>query len=166
MTPLADQLRALPAFDPPTDAWPRLQRALSAAPARRRYRRLGAGLALAASVLVAVGVEQARRAPTAVAPGDAALQQLMQRSHALEDDLARLRPQVVVWDARYAAVAESIENRLAVVDLQLNYAEPDGAQRLWQDRVALMTRLVETHRAASLYTPPAVRRSELQEWSL
>src|SRR5690242_3810439 len=51
---LPGRLRALPAFDPPAGGWARLEARRRAG--RRRFVMSGAGLALAASVLVAVGL--------------------------------------------------------------------------------------------------------------
>lgn len=165
MSPIAERLRNLPDFDPPEDGWLRLQRRLPSP--RRRARRLAGGLALAASLLVAVGALFApQTGRIAGSGGDLELEHLMRRSQALEQDLARLRPQVAVWDERHAAAAQSIENRLAVVDLQLNYAEPASARRLWRDRIALMSTLVQTHQGARQLALPDSRLSDRPEWSL
>lgn len=163
MSKFAESLRSLPSFEAPADGWQRLQGAVAARP-RRRTRGLAAGTALAASVLLAFAiiVRPDPRAPSPVPTSEVA--RLMQRSQGLERDLNRLRPQVAVWDARHAARAQAIEDRIAIVDLQLNYAQPSGAKQLWQDRVALLGSLVETHRAATLTSPP--NQSEEMEWSL
>jgi hypothetical protein len=159
MNKLSEALRKLPAFDPPGDGWLRLQQALQPQPRRRRS---PTRFALAASVLAAVGV--AMLLPrTPVPPPDPELSRLMQQSRTLEQDLQRLRPQVVVWDGRYAATTTALENGIAVVDLQLNVAADAGARRLWQDRVALLTRLVETHEAAGVRGGAP---SAQPEWSL
>lgn len=184
MSTLSESLRALPAFDPPPDGWSRLQAQLEpVAPHRRR--RSTMPLALAASVLTMIAAGWLAYAPVApIAPSastlesatatneataqatDGAIAGLMARSRALESDLAQVRPQVVVWDGRLAATTQTLESRLAMVDLQLNHADTDGARRLWQDRVALMSRLVETHRAASLGNRPQVSNTAAQEWNL
>jgi hypothetical protein len=159
MNKLSEALRELPAFDPPADGWLRLQHALQP---RSRRRRSPARFALAASVLAAVGV--AMLLPrTQVPVPDPELSRLMQQSRTLEQDLQRLRPQVVVWDGRYAATTTALENGIAVVDLQLNVAADAGARRLWQDRVTLLTQLVETHEAAGARGGAL---SAQQEWSL
>lgn len=173
MTPhnetLQEALRALPPLEPPADGWPRLQRTL---PATMR-RRLAAGLALAASVVLVVSV--ALRLPSTPAPTaeEREVAALMQQSRTLEQDLAQLRPQVAVWNADYEAATRAIEGRLAVVDVQLNYAAPASARRLWQDRVALLGSLVETHEAASLnlaapatFNPDPPQPDSRTEWSL
>ncbi|HEY1077796.1 MAG TPA: hypothetical protein VGE51_13985 [Fontimonas sp.] len=176
MSTLTEHLRALPDFDPPPEGWSRLQAQLE--PAAPRRRRRAAPLALAASVLTMIAAGWLA-APTAPLPepapltspaqtdtSDGAIAGLMARSRALESDLDQVRPQVVVWDGRFAATAQTLESRLAMVDLQLNHADADGARRLWQDRVALMSRLVETHRAASLGNRPQPAGAAAQEWNL
>lgn len=176
MSTLSEHLQALPDFDPPPDGWSRLQVRLEPAPVVVRRRR-AASLALAASVLTMIGAgwlawSPAPPAATAtsaasVATTDPALAGLMARSRALESDLATVRPQVVVWDSRLAATTQTLESRLAMVDLQLNHADAAGARRLWQDRVALMARLVETHEAATLGNRAAdASITTQQEWTL
>lgn len=165
MNPIAEQLRNLPDFEPPEDGWSRLQRRLPSP--RRRGRRVAGGFALAASLLIAVGALLAPQTGRIAGPGgDLELERLVRRSQALERDLARLRPQVAVWDQPHATAVQSIENRLAVVDLQLNYAEPASARRLWRDRVALMSTLVQTHQAARQPAPADPRFSDRPEWNL
>ncbi len=187
MSTLSESLRALPEFDPPPDGWLRLQSQLEPVAPRRR-RRGAASLALAASVLTMIGAGWLAYSPTvptvptlptiaaiettpvtSVAmnqTADGAIAGLMARSRALESDLDQVRPQVVVWDGRLAATTQTLESRLAMVDLQLNHADADGARRLWQDRVALMSRLVETHRTASLGNRPQASDTAAQEWNL
>lgn len=175
MSTLPEQLRALPEFDPPPNGWSRLQARLEPAPIVRRRRR-GAPLALAASVLTMIGAGWLAYSPAPppvsvqvaeTETADAAVAGLMARSRALESDLETVRPQVVVWDGRLAATTQTLESRLAMVDLQLNHADAAGARRLWQDRVALMSRLVETHEAASLGQRPAdAGTTQQQEWNL
>lgn len=177
MSTLPESLRALPEFDPPPNGWSRLQARLEPAPVARQRQR-AAPLALAASVLTMIGAGWLAYSPTpapapapvavsAVSTADPALAGLMARSRALESDLATVRPQVVVWDGRLAATTQTLESRLAMVDLQLNHADGAGARRLWQDRVALMARLVETHEAARLGQRSAeTGTTAQQEWNL
>ncbi len=174
MSTLSEVLKALPEFDPPADGWSRLQARLEPAVPRRRQR--AAPLALAASVLtmIAAGWLAYTPLPPTSAPAagisttanDNAVAGLMARSRALESDLDQVRPQVVVWDGRFAATTQTLESRLAMVDLQLNHADADSARRLWQDRVALMSRLVETHQAASRGNSPQQVATAAQEWNL
>ncbi len=174
MSTLSEALKALPEFDPPADGWSRLQARLEPAVPRRHR---AAPLALAASVLTMIAAGWLVYTPVpppgspaknviAAPTSDNAVAGLMARSRALESDLDRVRPQVVVWDGRLAATTQTLESRLAMVDLQLNHADADSARRLWQDRVALMSRLVETHQAASRGNRPQQVATAAQEWNL
>jgi hypothetical protein len=151
---LSERLRALPAFAPPPGGWARLERR-RAAERRRRYAAAGGGLALAASVLVAIGLVGLKPEPVPtlggggfVAAKPAAqreVAQLISRSQNLERQLHDARPQVAVWSSSREARADLIEQRLRVIDAQLNVADSDSAERLWRDRVKLMNALVELH---------------------
>lgn len=144
---LPQRLRALPAFTPPAGGWMDLQRRLRA----RRRRWLGAaggGLALAASLVVAValvGLRPDAPGATGVPAASPEVAQLITRSQSLERQLSHARPQVAVWSSRRDARAALIEQRLRLVDAQLNVADSDSAERLWRDRVRLMNALVELH---------------------
>ncbi|TJY65067.1 hypothetical protein E4T66_02260 [Sinimarinibacterium sp. CAU 1509] len=168
MTELSERLRELPEFDPPSDGWTRLERALRPpAPrrSRRRWRTWGGSVALAASLLLAVGVWH--QTPPQAGSGETArdVRALIAESHQLEQRLDQLRPQVVVWNAALAAGSERLEQDLALVDLQLNYASTgDTRQQLWRSRVALMSRLVQLHEGAELQPTPAEK--PLAEWTL
>ena len=152
--PLPERLRALPAFAPPSGGWSRLDHRLNAR--RRRYAVAGGGFALAASVLVAVGLVALRpeTVPTAapVSTGSPvssqrspAVAQLISRSQALERELSSVRPQVAVWNTGRDTRAALLEQELRRVDARLNFAEPDSAEPLWRRRVKLMNALVELH---------------------
>ena len=151
---LNERLRSLPAFDPPPGGWARLAVRLD----EKNRRRPGyALLALAASIVVVVSIgllsnvnhEASAPVPVQVA-GTNDVAKLMQQSRSLESTLAQVKPQVAVWNESSAAQAARLERQLAIVDLQLPYAESGDAQRLWQDRVALMSRLLRTHEEAGL----------------
>jgi len=153
---LPERLRALPAHTPPPGGWRRLDERLNAR--RRNYALAGGGFALAASVLVAVGLVGLRpdvspRAETAVASAEPAMTseaspamaQLISRSQALERELAYVRPQVAVWNTGRDNRALLLETELRRVDEQLDFAEPRDAEALWRRRVVLMNALVELH---------------------
>lgn len=144
---LPARLRALPAFAPPPGGWLDLQRRLRAR--RRRWiAAAGSGMALAASVLVAVGLVGLRPdAPPGVAVPAARpeVAQLITRSQNLERQLSSARPQVAVWSSGRDAKAAMLEQRVRMIDAQLNVAGSDSAERLWRDRVRLMNALVELH---------------------
>ncbi|MGQ0586008.1 MAG: hypothetical protein ACT4PK_02255 [Gammaproteobacteria bacterium] len=155
--PLPARLRALPAFTPPAGGWARLDARLSAR--RRNYAMAGGGFALAASVLVGVGLVGLRpeSAPppasqaTVVATAPAAprvspaVTQLIQRSQALERELAAVRTQVAMWDTNRDTRAGLLEQELRRVDAQINFADTESAEQLWRYRVKLMNALVELH---------------------
>jgi hypothetical protein len=149
---LGERLRALPSFTPPPGGWARLNARRQAQ--RRRYAMAGGGLALAASVLVAIGLVMLQPAPAprlggggfaAKPAAQREVAQLISRSQNLERQLQAARPQVAVWSSGREARADLIEQRLRVIDAQLNVADSDSAERLWRDRVKLMNALVELH---------------------
>lgn len=155
MSNWSEQLKNLPAHEPPAGGWSELQQRMRRA--RGRKRAAYAGFALAASVTLAVGLLLSQPRPQAVAPPGAEAAQLgvaelMGRSRQLESTLAQVRPQAQNWNRRLASTASNLQNELAVVDLQLNYADDAGARRLWQDRVELMSQLVQAHQQASRRT--------------
>jgi hypothetical protein len=144
---LPARLRALPAFTAPAGGWARLDARLAAR--RRRFVALGGGFAMAASVLVAVGLSTLRPEP-ATLPGAAGaarpeVARLIDRSQALERRLSSARPQVAVWSESRDARAALIEPHLRQVDAQINFAGSGSAERLWRERVALMNALVDVH---------------------
>ena len=159
--PLPERLRALPAYTPPPGGWRRLDERLNAR--RRNYAVAGGGFALAASVLVAVGLVGLRPDPAPQgAPGSRgalvasaeparapetspAVAQLIGRSQALERQLASARTQVAVWNTGRDNRALWLETELRRVDARLAFAEPKDAEALWDRRVQLMNALVNLH---------------------
>lgn len=156
---LPARLKALPGFSPPASGWNDLASRMQAR--RRRFVAMSGSLALAASVVVAVSAVLLRPAlqppqqPAAVAPvatakpasaGSQQVAQLIDRSQALERELSSARPQVVVWNSSRETRAAALEQRLRMIDAQLNYADSDSAETLWRDRVKLMNALVQLHR--------------------
>jgi hypothetical protein len=159
--PLPERLRALPALAPPPGGWRSMEARLNAR--RRNYAMAGGGFALAASVLVAVGLVGMRPEPAPqVAPAAStivataepgrraaevspALAQLISRSQQLERELAYVRPQVAVWNTGRDNRAMLLETELRRVDEQLDFSEPQAAEALWRRRVMLMNALVELH---------------------
>lgn len=148
---LPARLRALPAFTPPPGGWNRLSARMAAK--RRRLAMVTSGFALAASVVVAVSVTLLKPSPVPIESGGFAgakaspeVTQLIARSQTLEQELASARPQVAVWTSSRENTVVALEQRVRMIDAQLNYASPDSAERLWRDRVKLMNALVELHR--------------------
>jgi hypothetical protein len=150
---LSERLRALPAHAPPAGGWNRLNQRLQAR--RRRFVAAGGGLALAASVLVAIGLTRLRPDVNPAAAGYGAtatrspeVAQLISRSQNLERELSSARPQVAVWNSGREAGATLLEQQLRRVDAQLNFADDRRtAERLWRERVRLMNALVDLHRS-------------------
>jgi hypothetical protein len=171
---LPERLRALPPFTPPAGGWQDMSRRMAAR--RRNFAVAGGGFALAASVLLAVGLVGLR--PDVVAPvstpatGPApamtaaatetspAVAQLISRSQSLERQLSYVRPQVAVWNTGRDTRAMLIETELRRVDAQLNFAEPQAAEAeaLWRRRVNLMNALVELHQSEA----PALQYASYQ----
>jgi len=151
MSPLPERLRALPAFAPPPGGWRSLEQRLAAR--RRHYAMAGGGFALAASVLVAVGLvalrpdaEPAAATRVASAQSSPAVEQLISRSQALERELSSVRPQVAVWSTGRDNRATQLEQELRRVDAQINFADDrKSIEQLWRRRVKLMNALVELH---------------------
>jgi hypothetical protein len=152
---LPARLRGLRDYDPPAGGWQRLQRRTRA---RRIQAYAGGGLALAASLLLGIGlslgigVKQPAAVPV-IEPAqqtasNADINRLISTSQLLEQRLARVRPQVAVWDSSREARADELEQRVQAVDAQLNYyaSDPRSAETLWRNRVELMNALVDLHK--------------------
>lgn len=171
-SPLPERLRALPPMAPPPGGWLELNRRLAAR--RRNVAVAGGGFALAASVLVAVGLVGLRPelAPPASAPvtttvassADSApeisptVARLISRSQTLERELSSARTRTAVWNTGRDTRALLIETELRRVDAQLNFAEPQTAEVLWRRRVELMSALVDLHESEA----PALQYASYQ----
>lgn len=154
-------LRALPAFEPPSERWSRVQERARSAPARPRRLALAAGAAGLVAIALAglfwlrshhglgdsahrVPATVDRRAEPVVSADVAAV---MDRSIALERALRSLPPRRVVEAAGTATMIDGLERRIAWVDYQLTWASEAGltpaqSQRLWDERVDLLDSLV------------------------
>jgi len=148
------RLRALPPLRPARDRFPMVRAGL-AADRRRRLRRTGLGaLALAASVALVVVIRPPSTGPAD--PGQAALSdeliETITRSQQLERALVALEPEQRVLDSRTAVIAGRLEDRLQLVDRDLQAADLLDRQvrmreqlRLWRERVGLLDALVDVH---------------------
>ena len=145
------QLRALAILEPAHSAFPAVRQRLEADRRHRWQRRLSwAGLAAAASlVLTVVGFDLLRPARL---DASAQLDSAMSRSQLLEQALEAYRPDQRVLDSRTAELVITIEDRIADVDARLaRVASRDPRARLteqvelWQERVGLMSALVDVH---------------------
>jgi hypothetical protein len=159
---LGERLRSLPSFQPPSGGWAQMQRKLEQN--RQRQQQRTALMALAATVvltLAAVAALPVWHVPSHLGVATTSVQTtaLMARSRALESNLQQSRERVAVWDATSAARAAALQRELSIVDLQLSYAAPRSAQRLWRDRVDLLSNLLRTHEEAGVikasYVSPA-----------
>lgn len=144
------RLKALPALRPSRDRWPETAARFRAERLRRRTRQVGfAGLAAAASVALAVTVVD-RPQPVESNPNQ--INQVMERSQALETALSEYNPHARVLDGRTARMAHELEDRIARLDRQLEMTELSPKQardpellRLWRERVGLLDALVDVH---------------------
>jgi type II secretory pathway component PulM len=144
------RLKALPTLRPSRDRWPETAARFRADRLRRRTRRVGfAGLAVAASVALAVTVVE-RPQPVETNPNQ--INQAMERSQALESALSEYNPEARVLDGRTARIAQELEDRIALLDRQLEMTElsPKHARdqellQLWRERVGLLDALVDVH---------------------
>jgi hypothetical protein len=145
------RLRALATLEPARSQFPAVQARLAADRQHRWQRRLAfGGLAAAASLALAVVTYDLVRPE----PLDASVQleSAMSRSQVLEQTLTAYRPESRVIDTRTAQVVIELEDRIADVDARLaRVASLDRDKRLaeqvslWQERVGLMSALVDVH---------------------
>lgn len=164
MNDLSRSLRELPELAPPAGGWARLNTRLDARQSRRQRLRWTGGLALAASLLLALPQlpvlrpTAADRAPATTSERGEAVASLMRQSQALEQELATLKSQAGVWNGALASNAASLQRDVALLDLQLSdlafdpQADQAAAQTLWQHRVRLLNQLVSAHAAPTLTT--------------
>jgi hypothetical protein len=144
------RLKALPTLRPSRDRWPETAARFRAERLRLRTRRVGfAGLAVAASVALAVTVVD-RPQPVEANPNQ--INQAMERSQALESALSEYNPEARVLDGRTARIAQELEDRIALLDRQLEMTELSPKQardqellQLWRERVGLLDALVDVH---------------------
>jgi hypothetical protein len=144
------RLKALPTLRASRNRWPETAARFRADRLRRRTRQVGfAGLAAAASVALAMTVVN-RPAPLQTNPNQ--INQVMERSQALESALSEYNSEGRVVDGRTARIAQELEDRIARLDRQLEVTElaPKQARdqellRLWRERVGLLDALVDVH---------------------
>jgi negative regulator of sigma E activity len=152
---VAAELKALPAIRPPRDRWPEVRAAVAGTRKRRRWIMAGwTSLAAAAALAVIVGVRAVTLHQTAAQP--ASLDSLVIESQKLEEALRAYDPTSRVLSGRAASTIAQLEDRIALVDAQLNEAQHSGASQadlvnLWQQRVQLMNQLVNVHVTRAAY---------------
>jgi hypothetical protein len=146
------RLKALPPLRPGRNRWPETAARFRADRLRRRTRLVGlGGLAAAASLALALSVGDVSR-PAAPNPATDQISQAMERSQALENALSAYNPDARVLDGRTARMAQELEDRIALVDRELEVAELSEQQardqellKLWRERVGLLDALVDVH---------------------
>ncbi|HET7930854.1 MAG TPA: hypothetical protein VFL63_05655 [Rhodanobacteraceae bacterium] len=156
---LAAALRALPQATPPDDGFMRLAARIR----RRRHTRTGLRIALpaalAAGIAVALvlqhpGAQVATRKPAAVAQQaapapakvTAELASLQASSRQWQAWVAKLDRDGQPLDGRGLAAATHLQDRIAMVDLQLSATrDPATSAELWQQRITLLQRLGLLH---------------------
>jgi hypothetical protein len=147
------RLRALPTLAPSRNRFAEVRARAVADRRRRRWTvtSLG-GLALAATVALAVVLAPRLGNPGASLAEQRELEEIIARSQSLEGAIEAYNPEQRVIDGRTAVVAASLEERLARVDRELqlvNFMDQrvrrDEALRLWRMRVGLLNALVDVH---------------------
>lgn len=144
------RLKALPPLRPSRNRWPETAARFRADRLRRRTRLVGlSGLAAAASLALALAAGDLSRS-TDPAPDQITL--AMERSQALENALSAYNPDARILDGRTARMTQELEDRIALVDRELEVAELSQQQardqellKLWRERVGLLDALVDVH---------------------
>ena len=152
---LTDRLRALPDAAPAAGTWDRIRQRATARQRRRRLLRRVIPLAVAASLLLALGIGvtliATRTAPLAgTAPAKAparlnvtrngeSLAQLQAHSMRLETWLGELRAHGAPLQGRALASAVDLQDRIGLIDLQLDAPDAAGDRHaLWRQRIRLL----------------------------
>ncbi len=151
------RLRALPTLRPSRDLWPGIDAERRRLRRGRQVRWAGiGGLALAASLagVAAIGPQAEPTEPAlAEVPVEGELAAVRERSQALETMLNAYDPDARVIDGQTARVAQLLEDKIAIVDQELQVTElrreaPDQNEvllDLWRERVGLLDALVDVH---------------------
>jgi hypothetical protein len=145
------QLKALPSLRPARDGWQAVRASLRVQRTQRRRVMAGWGSLAAAAVIALVLVAR----PDAAVNAEAQLAQLdtiKQRSMSLEGRLDREQLSNRVMSGWEAAMAAELEDRIALIDGQLEVGVPTQSAQvqvvdLWRQRVDLMERLYSVRRA-------------------
>jgi hypothetical protein len=158
LTGLREQLAKLPVFALPEGMWEsvvmRAERGEPASGYRHGVLR-GAGVAMVASIVIAVSlamlpipVQHPAETVTPDGAQPASVSQLVTQSRYLEKAVLSLNANTdhMIISAGTAATVAALEDRIALVDYEINHAalDPDAQQRLtqlWQQRVNLLQSL-------------------------
>jgi hypothetical protein len=99
-----------------------------------------------------LGITLPQRTQPAVESNPNPITQVMERSQALETAINEFNPDARVLDGRTARIAQELEDRIALLDRQLEMTELSQEQardqellQLWRERVGLLDALVDVH---------------------
>jgi len=161
---MAQALRDLPPLRPPSDSWSTLKSQLEPTAWSLRAGAVWAALLM---ILLTGSFLILRKQPLPIeSPGvlkerqamKEQLEPLKARSRTLESALSACRSRSPVLSGRTVGTIVYLEDGLAIVDLQLSLlqtqdAEPEKLVRLWQERVRLLSALVELNATRGSVTP-------------
>ncbi|MHB1326811.1 MAG: hypothetical protein ACYC2K_01290 [Gemmatimonadales bacterium] len=153
------RLRALPTLRPSRDLFGTVR--LEAARERRRLRlrrvALG-GVALAATVVLALTALSLRNDERTLVAADPELAEVMSRASQLEQALSGFDQDRQVVNGRTVAVTSMLEDRVARIDRQIQavtlmdqQTRQEQMLRLWRERVGLLDALVDVHMSGARY---------------
>lgn len=161
---IAQALRGLPPAKPPFDVWPSMKSQF-----RTPSWSVQAGAVWAALLLVLLSGSfiilrrqaQPLEDPAVIREQQAVkekIEPLKAQSRTLEGALSVYRNRSQVLSGRTAGTIAYLEDGLAIVDLQLSLlqaqdTEPEKLYRLWQERVKLLSALVELNATRGAVTP-------------
>jgi hypothetical protein len=145
------RLRALNELAPASDQYPAIRTRLVFDQRKRRNRRFAfSTVAAAAALALAVMARDLVTPPDLEASSQ--LRSAMDRNTFLEETLDAWNPEGRVANTRTIVVVLELEDRIAEVDARLEHAAQLRRQQrlanqveLWQERVSLMTALVDVH---------------------
>lgn len=154
-------LRKLEAIEPGYDGWSEIESALTAhQDSRRKWRRASGWLAVAASLVLVVGVSlrhQQDQVPAGISSSETAtlaansasvpvqdnINELIGLSQTMEEQVKKLRQETGSMPAESAIYVAEIEDLIAQVDNELSLTP--GSIDLWGQRVNLMLDLAQIY---------------------
>lgn len=144
------RLRSLPALRPARSRWSVVQQRLESDRRRRRIRWMAvAGVAMAAGMALVVLLRHGGQRRDIA---ELAIDSVMARSNQLEQLIQSYNPDARVTDGTTALMAGQLEDRIAMLDRQLELAQvtegrrhDDRVLQLWRQRVGLLDALVDVH---------------------
>jgi hypothetical protein len=147
------RLKALPSLRPARDSWPAVRGRLAVQRHRRQTRWMGiAGLAMAASVTLAVILTDVSNVDDLGASTSVAIDSAKAQSRELENAIFQYDPESRVVDGRTARVTADLEDQIADLDRELQQVQvaedlvrEQEVLRLWRQRVGLLDALVDIH---------------------